>query len=592
MMGRRKTIVRMRLKLRQVLRSERTKLSILAVLVGAAGGVVAIAFRELIDGVRFFAFGFSSENLISLSAGLAWWHLLAAPAAGGLLVGLFSRYVMAERRPLGVSDVVEAAALSGGRMPFGQALGAALISATSIGTGASVGREGPVVHLGASLAALVAGWLKLSPSLSRTLLGCGVAAAVAASFNAPIAGVFFALEVVIGHYALSAFAPIVIASVVGTVLSRSHFGDFPAFILPDYQIVSVLQFPAFAVLGVISAFVAVLFVRAIFLAEDMWRRSPLPVWSRPMIAGLMVGVIALVFPHVLGVGYEATDGALKQSLSLWLLAALVVAKLAATAICLGSGFGGGVFSPSLFIGAMLGGAYGIALGALFPGMSSGYGIYAMTGMGAVAGAVLGAPISTILIIFELIGDYQITIAVMVTVALASVIAQMLMGPSYFALQLERRGINLRGGRETSLLRDIPVRRIMKPGFASVPLSAGMEDVRLGLQSAPQGELLVVRDDGTLFGAIAFADMGAAAFDLALNRLVNASDMARRLTPRLTPDDNLVAAMDAFEGAGATRLVVVRSMDNPVPVGLLNESDVLAAYADALLRLRSEEHGPE
>ncbi|MHA1570160.1 MAG: chloride channel protein, partial [Alphaproteobacteria bacterium] len=585
-------VTRMRLALRRVLRNDRALLSGLAVAVGAGAAGGAILFREAIGGVQWLGFGFLSERVHSLAADLPWWHLLAVPALGGLAIGIFVHYVMPGRRNLGVADVTEAMALRGGRMSVGAGLGAALSSAASIGVGASVGREGPVVHLGASLASWVAARLDLGSSQTRTLLGCGVAAAVAASFNAPIAGVFFALEVVIGHYALSAFAPIVIASVTGTILSRGYFGDFPAFIVPGHEIVSFLEFPAYALLGVVSAVAAILFMRAIFLAEDVAGRLPVPAWSRPAFVGLAVGAIALVFPQILGVGYEATDAALRELFPLWLLLALVAVKIAATAICLGAGFGGGVFSPSLFVGAMLGGAFGIVAASVFPEHAAGQGAYTMIGMGAVAGAVLGAPISTILIIFEITGDYQMTIAVMIAVVIASLLTQQFAGRSYFALHLARRGIDLRGGREVGLLRGINVRQVMSRDFVSVAVGAGAAEVRHALQSAPRGVLLVVDEDGLLYGVITLVDLGAAAFDASLDSLVRAADAARRPPALLTPDDDLETALKALERTGEGRLPVVRAHDAPEPLGFVTEHEAQAAYTRALLHLRAEERGED
>ncbi|MEE8292856.1 MAG: chloride channel protein, partial [Kiloniellales bacterium] len=228
-------------------RSNQLILSLLAIVIGVASGLAAIAFRQTIDLVQRGTLGFGGEKVATLAAGLAWWHLLLVPALGGLAIGLFVHFFMPHRRPEGVADVIEASALKGGRMSPLVGLKAALVSAASIGVGASVGREGPVVHLGASLGGWAAERLRLGRGLSRTLLGCGVAAAVAASFNAPIAGTFFALEVVVGHYALSAFAPIVLASVTGTIVSRMYYGDFPAFILPqNWVIASFWEFPSFA----------------------------------------------------------------------------------------------------------------------------------------------------------------------------------------------------------------------------------------------------------------------------------------------------------------------------------------------------------
>jgi CIC family chloride channel protein len=363
----RRSTKRLLVSLKRFRRNDQLILSMLAVVIGVFSGLAAIGFRYAIDLVQRLFYGFGGEQVATLAAELPWWHLLLAPALGGLLVGLLIYFVMPGRRPQGVAQVIEASALKGGRMSLTTGLKAAVVSAASIGAGASVGREGPVVHLGASLGGWLAKQLHLGRSLSRTLLGCGVAAAVAASFNAPIAGSFFALEVVVGHYALSAFAPIVIASVTGTLVSRMHYGDFPAFILPDqWVIVSFWEFPAFALLGVVSAVAAIVFMRSVFYTEAVIAKVPIPVWSRPAVAGLLIGVIAVGFPQVLGVGYEATDAALSALYPLWLLVALIVLKTAATAIALGGGFGGGVFSPSLFIGAMVGGSFGVIATQAFP----------------------------------------------------------------------------------------------------------------------------------------------------------------------------------------------------------------------------------
>ena len=486
--------------------------------------------------------------------------------------------------------MIEATVLRGNRMSLRDGIGAALASAASIGVGASVGREGPVVHLGATIASWVGTRLHLGRSMSLTLLGCGIASGIAASFNAPIAGVFFALEVVIGHYALSAFAPIVVASVIGTIISRIHFGDFLAFVIPPHVIQSFWEFPAFALLGVISALVAMAFMRAIMLVEDAGERSGVPRWLRPAIGGLLVGLIALAFPQVLGVGYEATDAALKQQFSIWLLAALVAAKLAATALSLGLGFGGGVFSPSLVVGAMLGGAFGLAATGLFPELSSEHGVYALVGMGAVAGAVLGAPISTILIVFELTADFELTLAVMIAVVIASVITQQVSGHSFFTWQLERRGVDVRAGREVGLLRAIRVRDIMDRRHETVGPSSILAEVRAKLIGTPFGELFVTHDGDRLEGTIAFADLGESAFDTSHDDELAAIDLCRRYPPALDAGDTLETAIAMFGAGGEAHIPVVEDHDSMRLVGVLHERDTMLAYHRALIQARKEERG--
>jgi CIC family chloride channel protein len=577
--------------LKRLGRNEQVILSALALVIGATSGAAAIGFRYTISFVQELSLGFGGEQVATLAAGLPWWQLLLAPAAGGLLIGVFVYFVMPGRRPQGVADVIEANALQGGRMSLTTGIKAAVVSAASIGVGASVGREGPVVHLGASLGAWAAKRLHLGRTLARTLLGCGVAAAVAASFNAPIAGTFFALEVVIGHYALSAFAPIVIASVTGTIISRMHYGDSPAFILPEvWSITSFWEFPAFAFLGVISAVAAIVFMRSVMFTEDVMNRTPVPPWARPALGGLIVGAIAIGFPQVLGVGYEATDAALGGLHPLWLLIALFFLKMAAAAISLGCGFGGGVFSPSLFLGAMLGGAYGVIATSAYPELSSGHGAYTIIGMGAVAGAVLGAPISTILMIFELTNDYALTIAVMIATAIASVITQQTHGRSFFTGQLERRGVAIKGGQEIGLLRSIKARDVMDDTFETVTPETPIATVRQRLQHAPWGELFVTGEDGRLTGTITFSDMSDAAFDTSRDAELTAKDVARANPAVLQAEDDLEAAVKIYGASGEVHVPVVENAKTMRLLGVAHEHEVMLAYHRALNQARAEERG--
>lgn len=574
----------------RTVRKHRVVLFCLAVVIGILGGVSSIGFRE---GIRLTQA--AAHGLVGQPAGvdwpaLAWWQILSITTLGGLIVGLFVRYVMPGRRPQGVADVIEASALKDGRMNLRAGLGAAVLSAFSLGIGASVGREGPVVHLGATLGAVVGRHLRLGPGLSRTLLGCGVASAVAASFNAPIAGVFFALEVVVGHYGLSAFAPVVIASVAGTAVSRIYFGDFPAFIISEYGLTSFYEFPAFGLLGVASAAAAIAFIRSVAAVESVSRRLPGPDWLRPTAGGLAIGLIALAFPEVLGVGYEATDKALQQQFGLWFLIALVVAKTAATAISLGCGFAGGVFSPALFIGAMLGGAFGTLATWAFPELSSGHGAYAIVGMGAVAGAVLGAPISTILIVFEMTGDYTLTLGVMIATTVASMLTQSLFGHSFFTWQLARRGLSPDAGRDMRVLRAVGVRRLARPDDATVAPDASLASVRATLRRAGLREIFVVDGDGILRGVIAISDLGEAAFDASGDAERRADEVARPDPPVLALDEDLVDAMALLDASSDERVAVVENRRTLRMVGVVNYRDVLSAYRSAMADLRREERG--
>lgn len=589
MFSRRLRLSRLMMRLRRIIRNDQLILSVLAVLVGVIAGIGVIFIREGIDFVQGLFLGGSSDKLINSLLNLPWWRILVVPTLGGLIVGLFVYYFIPGRKPCGVSKVIEASVFQGGRMNFRVGICASIASIFSIGIGGSVGREGPAIHLGATIGAWFSEKLHLTRSLSRALLGCGTAAAVAASFNAPIAGALFAHEVIVGHFAMSAFAPIVISSVVGTIVSRIYFGDAPAFEITQQSLASLWEFPAVVGLGIAGGIVAIIFMRTTMASEDLIKKLPGPHWIRPCIGGFLLGLIALAFPHVLGVGYEATDMALNAQLPLYLLISLLFMKILATSICIGSGFGGGVFTPSLMVGAMLGGAYGIIATSIFPDLSSGPGVYTTVGMGAVAAAVLGAPISTTLIIFELTDDYPLTIAVMVGVVISSIIAQQFLGKSFFNWQLERAGLDLKSGFETTLLRSIKVKSITNNDAETVSVSASLEELRNKLQFSEMGELFVIHENGELFGTIVLADLSDIAFDHNVDDLVNAGDIARINPPVLVQDDNLENAKKVMQDSGEHFIAVVENHETMKFIGVLNETDMMTAYNQALVQARHEEH---
>lgn len=443
---------------------------LLAAIIGTAVAYAAILFRFSISVVQLPWLGTMSERVYENALTLSWPILILAPMAGGLLVGLILQYLMPGKRAQAVADVIEARVLHRCHIPLRTGLSSAFIAAVSLGSGASAGREGPVVHLGASLASSLQNLFDLPKHARRTLLGCGVAAAISASFNAPIAAVLFAHEVILAHYAVSAFVPITIASVIASVIARIHFGNFPAFQIPDHHIVSYWEFPAFALLGITCALVAIIFQFSIIFLDRFARTLTMPLWLRPVLGGLFVGIIALAYPQVLGVGYDVTDTAIRQIPTtpeadqprIILLLSLLVAKMAATAITLASRFGGGVFSPALFLGAMTGGAFGLIAASIFPDLASSNGAYALIGMGAVAATVLGAPISTTLIVFELTSGYALTIALLLAVSIAHGLTQAIHGLSFFHWQLRDRGLVLDEGQHRHIVRSIRVSEFMTP----------------------------------------------------------------------------------------------------------------------------------
>jgi chloride channel protein, CIC family len=564
-------------------------LFLLAVAVGTAGGYGAVAFRLATSGFQLLFFGDGSDYLATVARVLPWWHVVLAPAVGGLLIGLFVRYVLPGRLPQGVPQVMEAAALKNGRMPLRDGIAAAVVSAASLGCGASVGREGPIVHLGATFGSFVARHLHLSPSLAKTLLGCGVAAAIASAFNAPIAGVIFALEVVIGHYGVGAFSPVVISSVIGTVITRIHIGPDPAFILPPQQVVSFLELPAFVLLGLVSAVASIAMLRSIALVQASHERLKVPLWVRPMLAGGAVGVMALWLPEVLGVGYEATDRVLSNQYGLQLVLILAIAKAAATALCLGSNFGGGIFSPALVLGAMVGAAFGMIAYALFPELGSNPSVYALLGMGAVAACILGAPISTVIMVFELTTDYGVAFAVMICVAVASVFCRQVHWHSFFTWQLAQRGIDLQARRDHGLLRARRLSEILRREVVTVGLDADLEQLKAAFRHRHL-PIFVVDEQQRLYGSIAFEDLADAAFGPDGAEPVTARDLVHRTPVALVPQDNLETALRLCEANCEEHVPVVNNGTERKVVGEVRRSDLVLAYNQALLEARAAERG--
>src|SRR6056297_1282294 len=482
---------------------------LIALLIGIAAGLAATVFRMAITVLQTSVYGTPSvASIHSYAEGLPWWMLLLIPTLGGLVVGLIVHFFTPEGRVRSVADVIEGAALNDGRVEKKAGFASAICSWITLSTGGSTGREGPVVHIAAMISSWVSNTIRADGVTGRDLLGCAVAAAVSASFNAPIAGALFALEVILRHFAVHAFAPIVVASAAGTVINRLVFGDVTEFKLPGTTTVEFyLELPAFFILGLICGLVAVAMMRAIFLADDIGtevqRRMGLPYLLRPAVAGVLLGALAIWFPHIIGVGYETTSRALTGAL-LWHEAVVfAMLKVVAVAITMGGRMGGGVFSPSLMLGALTGLAFGLVATGVFPEVSGEGTLYALAGMGAVAAAV-GAPISTTLIVFELTGDWQTGLAVMVSVSLSTAVASRLVDHSFFLTQLERRNVHLAAGPQAYLLAMFRVQGVMRK-----PTEPNAADEDACLTMIEQG--LYVQAQATLETALPLFDKSGVAF---------------------------------------------------------------------------------
>jgi CIC family chloride channel protein len=458
----------------------------IALMIGIAAGLAAVLFRFGVSFLQQTLYGVEDvTKLHSFAESLPWYWVLIIPMMGGVAVGIILHHFTPDGRVRSVSDVIEGAALNEGRVEKKAGIASALSSMITLGTGGSTGREGPVVHIAAMISSWVSNVIRADGITGRDLLGCAVAAAVSASFNAPIAGALFALEVVLRHFAVHAFAPIVIASVAGTVINRLVFGDTAEFALPGTTALEFYaELPAYLILGLVCGLVAVTLMRCVFWADDLETRLQtrlgLPYWLRPALAGALLGLLAIWFPHIIGVGYETTSAALTGKLLLHEAIVFAMIKVAAVAITMGVRMGGGIFSPSLMIGALTGLAFGLIATSVFPEISGSHTLYALAGMGAVAAAVLGAPISTTLIVFELTGDWQTGLAVMVSVSLSTALASRLVDRSFFLTQLERRNIHLAAGPQAYLLAMFRVAGVMRKTEEGIDEDACWEMIAEGV----------------------------------------------------------------------------------------------------------------
>lgn len=478
----------------------------IALLVGIAAGFAALFFRKGVNALQAYLYGTEDVRLLhSFAESLPWYLILIIPVCGGLIVGVILNTFTKDGRARSVADVIHGAAMRDGRVETKAGLASALASMITLGTGGSTGREGPVVHLAAVISTWVNRRILADGITGRDLLGCAVAAAVSASFNAPIAGALFALEVVLRHFAVHAFAPIVIASAAGTVINRLEFGGVTEFSLATVNEVQFYQeLPAYLLLGLVSGLVAVVLMRAIFWADDIGtviqEKLYIPRWLRPAFAGAMLGGIAIFYPHIIGVGYETTFLALSGQLVLWDAIVFCMLKTVAVAITMAGRMGGGVFSPSLMIGALTGLSFGLIATGIFPDVSGSISLYALAGMGAVAAAVLGAPISTTLIVFELTGDWQTGLAVMVAVSLSTALASQLVDRSFFLTQLERRNIHLAAGPQAYLLAMLRVNAVVRD--VSDPHAADEETCRALVEKG-----FFINPDATLEAAMPMFESG-------------------------------------------------------------------------------------
>jgi len=571
-----------RFSLSELKTNEHTIMAVLAVVVGLAGGLGAVGFRYLIDFFQTLAYG-SHEELLHVVLALPWYMKVWVPAAGGLVVGPLVYFFAREAKGHGVPEVMEAVALKGGIIRKRVVVVKSLASAISISTGGSVGREGPIVQIGSAIGSTLGQMLKVSQDRMRTLVGCGAAAGIAATFNAPIAGSMFALEVILGDFGLATFSPIVISSVVATAVSRAFLGDVPAFIVPNYELISAWEFPMYMGLGLFCAVVGVLFTKILYFTEDQFDDFKFPEYLKAIIGGIILGSSGLFFPEILGVGYGAIDMALMQKLAWWVLLLLIVLKILATSITIGSGGSGGIFAPSLFIGAMAGGFFGAVVHQLFPTVTASPGAYSIVGMGAVVSATTHGPLAAMLILFEMTGSYKIILPLMMSCIVATIFAGMLKKDSIYTLKLARRGVDIREGKEVNVLKSMSVKEVMSHRVETIKEGSALAKMTDQISKSRFNSFPVVNTDNKLAGILSFNDYSEAIYDEDLKHLVVAKDLASENVVTVSSNDNLYTALEKISRKDFSTMPVVSPDDPTELIGIVSRRDIIGAYEKAVLK---------
>ncbi|UCD86188.1 MAG: chloride channel protein [Deltaproteobacteria bacterium] len=554
--------------------------------VGLLGGFGAVGFRFLIEFFQGLFFG-GGGNLLEVARSLPWLHKLLAPALGGLIIGPIIYFFAREAKGHGVPEVMEAVALREGRIRPRVVAIKSIASSICIGSGGSVGREGPIVQIGSAIGSVVGQILKLSGERIKILVGCGAAAGIAATFNAPLAGAMFSSELILKNFQIRTFSPIILSSILATVVSRLFFGNQPVFAIPipDYSLVSLWEILPYTVLGCLAALVSLAFIFILYKSEDIFDKLRFPGYLKASIGGVIIGLIGIYYPHIFGVGYGSIELALEEGIVWYFLLLLIVLKLVAVSITIGSGGSGGVFAPSLFLGSMMGGLFGIAVHSLFPAVTASSGSYALVGMAAVVAGTTHAPITAILILFEMTNDYNIFLPLIVASATSALLAIRLKRESIYTMKLIRRGIDLQMGTEVSIMRSLRVKDVMEMDIDTIYRDMPLGEIRKLLLRSRSTFFPVIDRSGKLTGVISFGDLRSALFEEELEKVIIAEDLAIPHPVTVFPSDNLYDALHKMHLHDIARLPVVSRFEPDKLIGVLSRSDVLAAYDNEITKLR-------
>jgi CIC family chloride channel protein len=558
-----------------------------SVVVGILAAAANILFRSSLQFVHAVVFEHGSQLLGIAGGGWRRMFLPLLPVAGALLLIPFSVSFPGEVNGYGFARFLETVNIKGGFLKMRNIALKIIGPALTIGSGGSAGVEGPIAIIGGTVGSTVARFFKTSGNRTKLLIAAGSAAAIAATFNAPIAGVMFSTEIVLlGDYEIASFAAIVIASGIATVISRGYYGANPAFIVPQYDLVSVFELPLYLVLGLIVGFTSVFFIRTFYSLKDEFEALKMHPQLRPVLGAFLVGCLGIFLPQIMGNGYEFIEKELHENMLFSVLVLLVFFKIVATSITLGSGGAGGVFAPALFIGAMTGGSFGYVVHTLFPRFTATPGAYATVGIGAFLAAATHAPLTGIFLLFEMTGNYKIIVPLMFSAIIGTLIAKRLYHDSIDTADLTRRGITLHAGKERSIMSRVKVAEVMAPDVVTVKPETPLHRLIELMIERERFYIPVVDKEGALMGIVSIHDVRPVLLEERVTHIVNAGDIATENVIVLTPEDDLNTAMERFSIKDIEEIPVVKQGGSKIVIGMVRRKDVIGAYNREVLKKES------
>lgn len=585
-------------------RKEGLILLLLAVTIGVSTGLAAVLFIGLIDWLGYFFY--SGEFFPDLGN----FTYILVPVIGALLGGPLIAWFAAEVKGHGVPEVMQALVRYGGRIRARVAVTKIAASALCIGTGGSAGREGPIVQVGAALGSNLGQWLRLSDLRIKNLVCSGAAAGIAATFNAPIAGVAFATELLMSEFQVKMFGNVVIAALSASIVSRIFLSSEPAFTVPVYTLNSPLEIFLYVLLGALAALVSIFFIRLLDRCEIIFERWSFPTFLKPAVGALLLGICAYLYislvdlpsffnaspltvhnnfslPHIYGSGFHFMEQVLQGQGSFLILLVLVFLKPLATTLTLGAGNSGGVFAPSLFTGAMFGGVFGHLANFLCPAVAGEVGAYALVGMAAVFAGAARAPLTAMLIVFEMSGDYGLILPLMAAGITATFIADWLNPESIYTVKLVRKGVHFEQGRDIDVLENVTVEEIMNPHAVTVHKDQPLSEVFVISHKTHIQGFPVMSDEDHLYGFITVHDLENVLLKTTDANLqdIKVADIATRPALTVFPDEPVLSAIRKMSPRDLARLPVVSRGGDNILVGLISRSDILRAYEIELVQRR-------